>query len=220
MPADQAAGLRRRSARQPFRCITLFSDSAGSGTRLAHALHQTGQVCLLVETRGPLSAAASPRSLFDWKQQIERRQLHTLPQSYGRNWHAPGARADAPALLAGLTGYDVVVFDSDWSMDDLGRLPGAHTFVMDVCRTDESMQRAYAVLKTAACSGGDFAVYLTGDGPACDRVLAAVRHFLGQRFADAMCSVAHASDAFAALAVRMAGEETSLRACSNKTGNT
>ena len=219
MPADQAAGLRRHScpsghgARQPLRCIYCFSDSVDSSVRLAHALHQLGQALLLVDTQGRLFVDASPRCLFDWKHQLERRQLHTLPQAYGEGWYAPGVRADEPALSSMANGYDYVIFDSGWGAD-LALLPGAaQTVVTEVRRTDESMLHAYAVLKTLACSGSAVSVGLLGDRVACDHVRAAGCRFLEQRFAQAIFSVANEDDAFAALAVRMSGEETSLAAC-------
>jgi hypothetical protein len=221
MPADQAAGLRRRAASQPVRCIYFFAGSAASSVQLAHALHQIGQVLLLVDTQGRLFSASSPRSLFDWRHQLERQQLHTLPQAYGDGWYAPGMRADEPALSGMADAYDYVMFDSGLGGADLALLPGAaHTVVMEVCRTDESVLHAYAVLKTLAGSGGAFCVYLLGDRGACEQARAAACHFLGQRFAHAIFSMAKEDDAFAALAGRMAGEETSLTACSHKTGNT
>ncbi|MBW8327662.1 MAG: hypothetical protein K0M48_00395 [Thiobacillus sp.] len=167
----------------------------------------------MIDTQGRLFAASSPRSLFDWKHQLEHGQLHTLPQAYGEGWHAPGVRADEPALSAVAASYDYVMFDAGWGTD-LALLPGAaHTVVMEVRRSDESMLHAYALLKTLACSGGVFSVGLLGDGVACGHFRAESSQFLEQRFADAICSVANEDDAFAALAVRMAGEETSLRAC-------
>lgn len=221
MPADQAAGLRRRSARQPLRCIYCFSDNPESSIRVARALRQTGRVPLVVDTLGRLFAASSPRSLFDWKHQLEHRQLHTVSQVFGDGWHAPGVRADEPALSGVAAGYDHVVFDLDWGKAELALLPGAaHTVVLDVRCADPSMLQAYAVLKTVAGSGEPFGAYLAGDGLACDQVRAAACQFLGQRFADAISNMADADDAFAALAVRMAGEETGLSARSNKTGNT
>jgi hypothetical protein len=189
--------------------------------RLAQALHQIGRQLLLVDTLGRVFAASSPRSLFDWKHQLEHKQLHTLPQRYGEGWHAPGVRADEPALAGVAAGYDYVLFDLDRGNADLALLPGAaHSVILEVSRTDESVQHAYAVLKTMAWSGVSFCAYLLGDGLTCDRVRSAACHFLGQPSADAIFSVANEHDAFAALAVRMAGEETGLRACSNKTGNT
>lgn len=188
---------------------------------MAHALHRTGRAPLLVDTLGRLFAASSPRSLFDWKHQLEHGQLHTLPQAYGESWHAPGVRADETALSVVAAGYDHVMFDLGWSNADLALLPGAaHTVVLEIRRTDESMLQAYAVLKTVACSGEPFGAYLVGDCLACDQVRSAACHFLGQRFAGAIFSMAIGDDAFAALAIRMAGEETSLSACFNKTGNT
>ena len=110
--------------------------------------------------------------------------------------------------------YDHVIFDSGWGNTDLALLPGAtHSVVLEVRRTDDSMLHAYALLKTLACMGCAVNVGLLGDRFACDHVRAAGCRFLEQRFAHAIFSVANEDDAFAALAVRMANEETSLTAC-------
>ena len=219
MAGDQATGLRRRSARQPARCIHVFSDSPDTAVSLAQALHQHGRTALLVDTDGRLFADSPARSLFDWRQQLQRGQLQTLPLAYGAGWYAPGVSADEPALSAVANGYDHVIFDVGWGVE-LALLQGAvHTVLMEIRRAakdlnaDEPMLRAYALLKTLACMGGAVNVGLLGDRLACDHVRAAGCRFLGQRFAHAIFSLANEDDAFAALAVRMADEETSLSAC-------
>jgi hypothetical protein len=209
MPADQAAGLRRRSARQPLRCIHCFSDSRESATRLALALHQRGGTVLLVDASGRTLADSSPRSLFDWRQQLARGQLQTLPMPYGDGWHAPGIRADEPALSRVAHGYDAVVFDAGPG-EDLVLMPGAaHAAVIEVVATLESMRHAYALLKSLFHAGAAPRVGLMGETAACEQVRAACAHFLDPQFAHAVCSVAHEDDAFAELAVRMVDEETS-----------
>jgi len=211
MPADQAAGLRRRSARQPLRCIQCFFDSAQSTSRLTLALHQRGWTALLVDARGRLLADAPARSLFGWRQQLERGQLHTLPLPHGDGWHAPGARADDPALAGIAQGYDAVVFDA--GRDGLALMPGAvHAVVIEVNAAHESMLQAYALLKTLSRADGVGSIGLLGAAAACDRVCAACSHFLDRRFAQAIYSAAHEDGLFAALAVRMACEEASLAA--------
>ena len=210
MPADQAAGLRRRSARQPLRCIQCFFDSAQSTSRLALALHQRGWTALLVDARGRLLADAPARSLFGWRQQLERGQLHTLPLPHGGGWHAPGARADDPALVGIAQGYDAVVFDAGPTRDGLALMPGAaHAVVIEVNAAHESMLRAYALLKTLSRADGVRSIGLLGAAAACDRVCAVCGHFLDRRFAHAIYSAAHEDGVFAALAVRMANEEAS-----------
>ena len=209
MPIDQAAGLRRRNARQPVRGIHCFFDAPVSSTRLTHALHQLGQVSLLVDMRGRLFADSSPRSLFDWKQQLERGQLNTLPQTCGDGWLAPGVRADAPNLPRVVQGYDCVVFDAGPVGNELTLLPGTFNAVIVEVRLDEdSVRRAYRMLKTLSQVGNGMSVGLLGDAAACDHVRTVCRRFLGQGFAQIIYSVANEDDAFAALAVRMAGEET------------
>jgi hypothetical protein len=213
MSADQAAGLRRRSAQQAPGCITCFFDSAESTVKLAHALHQRGATLLLVDACGRVFADSPARSLFDWKQQIQRGQLRTLPQLYGEGWHAPGVRADEPALPAVARGYDQVVFDVGSGGADLVLMPGAaHAMIVEIQATDESMLRAYILLKTLSHAKEEVSVGLLGDPAACEHVVAACRHFLERRFAQAICSVAHEDDAFSVLAARMAHGETSLLA--------
>lgn len=214
MAADQAAGLRRRRMRQPVSCIHCIAESTDFSTQLAQALHELGRESLLVDLQGRLFADATTRSLFDWKRQLERGQLQTLPQAFGKGWYAPGMGADEPALSGMASEYDQVIFDSGWRNTDLALLPGAtHSVVLEVRRTDDSMRHAYALLKTLACMGSAANVGLLGDSFACDRVRAAAWRFLEQRFAHTIFSVANEDDAFAALAVRMANEETSLAAC-------
>ena len=209
MPADQAAGLRRRRARLSPRCLHVFFDSADSTEKLVQALHRRGLRTLLIDVQGRVYADAPARSLFDWRQQLARRQLQTLPMSYGEGWHAPGVRADEP-LLAGIAqDYDILVFDE--GRGEVGaRMPGAaRTAIIEVAAAHESLQRAYALLKPLFHLEEAPDVVLLGESAACDRVRAACAQFLDGPFAQAILGAGHEDDAFAALAVRMADEETS-----------
>lgn len=171
-----------------------------------------GMTLLLVDTQDRLFVTSSPRSLFGWKHQLERRLLHTLPQAYGEGWHAFGVRPDEPALAGIASDYDHVIFDMAWGRRDLALRPGTvHTVIMDIHPTDESMREAYTVLKTLASSGVAFGASLLGDRSACDRVWAASCHFLERGVEHAIVNLANEDDAFAALAVRMAGEERAWR---------
>jgi hypothetical protein len=212
VPADQAAGLRRRRAQQPPHCIHCFFDAAESTPRLAQALHRRGWTSLLIDACGRVFADA-PRSLFGWAQQLERGQLHTLPMPYGEGWYAPGIRGDEPALMAAARGHDCVVFDVRPNAPDWTPLPGAARFViLEVNATHASTLQGYALLKTLAHSGASISIGLLGDAAACDHLLAACGRFLDPAFTRTVYSVAHEDDAFAALAVRMAHEETGLTA--------
>ena len=209
MPADQAAGLRRRRARLSPRCLHVFFDSADFTEKLVQALHRRGLRTLLIDVQGRVYADTPARSLFDWRQQLARRQLQTLPMSYGEGWHAPGVRADEP-LIAGIAqDYDILVFDE--GMGEVGaRMPGAaRTAIIEVAAAHESLQRAYALLKTLFHQEETPHVVLLGAPAACDRVRAACAQFLDGPFAQAILGAGHEDDAFAALAVRMADEETS-----------
>jgi len=222
VPADQAAGLRRRSARQPPRCVHCFFDAATSTIRLAQALHQRGWTSLLIDACGRVFADSPTRSLFDWKQQLERGQLHTLPMPYGDGWYAPGIQGDEPALMAIARGYDCVVFDASLNAWDRTPLPGAaQAVILEVNTTHASTLQGYALLKTLAHSEVPFSVGLLGDAVACTHLQAACKRFLDPAFTQAVYSVAHEDDAFAALAVRMADEETGLttRFNTESTGN-
>jgi len=210
MQADQAAGLRRRSDLQLPRCIHCFFDSAASITRLANALHRHGSVSLLVDSRGRLVADSPTRNLFDWRQQIVRGPLQLHPMPYGDAWHAPGVGADEPALRRVAQGYDLVLFDVAPGGNELVLMPdAAHALTVEVQPTHASMLQAYRLLKSLSHAGGVFCVGLLGDVAACDKVMNACGHFLDPRFGRAIYNVAHEDDAFAELAVRMAGEEAS-----------
>lgn len=210
MQADQAAGLRRRSDQHPLRCIHCCFDSASSMIRLAKALNRHGRVSLLVDMCGRLVAHSPARSLFDWRQQVARGQLQLQSMPFGDIWHAPGVRADEPALRCAAQGYDFVLFDAAPGGTAFFLMPDAtHAWIVEVQPTHESMLRGYTLLKTLSHAGGDFGVGLLGDAAACDQVMHACRHFLDPGFGQAIYSVAHEDDAFDKLAVRMAGEEAS-----------
>ena len=220
MAPDQAAGLRRRRAQQPPPCIHCFFDAAESAVRLAQALHRRGLSSLLIDACGRVFSDSPTRSLFGWKQQLERGQLHRLPMPYGDGWYAPGIRGDEPALMAVARGYDCVVFDARPGAPDWTPPPGAAQAVfLEVNATNASSLQGYALLKTLAHSGVSFSVGLLGDAAACDHLQAACKRFLDPAFSRAVYSVAREDDAFAALAVRMAPEETRLTA-RYKTENT
>jgi hypothetical protein len=217
--ADQADGLRRRSARQPLRCIHCFFDAPESATTLAHALHRHGWASLLVDSRGRVFAD-SPRSLFDWRQQIARAQLHTLPMPYGDGWHAPGMHGDEPMLTTLAQGYDCLLLDAAPDAAEWTPLPGpAQTVILEVNATQASMLHGYALLKTLFKLGEHVSVALVGEVDACARLQAACGRFFDPTFAQALHNLAGEDDAFAALAVRMTSEETGLTA-RYKTGNT
>lgn len=213
MPADQAAGLRRRSARQPLRYLHFFSHSPGSTRRLAQALHRHGWASLLVDTSGRVFADSPSRSLFDWRQQLARQQLHTLSMSHGDGWHAPGLRANEPALRTLAQRYDCLLFDASLDVPDWLLLPDTvQTMILEVDAAHASILQAYRLLKTLARLESGVSIGLLGDAAACDRLQAACRAFLDPAFGQTVHSVAHEDDAFAALAVRMSGEETGLTA--------
>lgn len=220
MPADQAAGLRRRRSSRAARYLHCLSDSTATCMGLTQALHQKGLATLLIDTLGRQFAPSSPRSLFDWKQQLARGQMHLLSLAHGDGWVAPGVQADDPALQRVAQSYDCVVFDRLPDGAGLDWMTGAeHVLVLAVQFTPDSMLKIYAVLKTLAGMDGVREVILWGEAEACDHVRAACSHFLGQQFAQAIYNDLHEDHAFAGLAARMASEETGRKA-RYKTGNT
>ena len=220
MPTDQAAGLRRRQAEQPLRCIYCFLGSTDQTFQLLQTLHQRGETALLVDTRGRLLGNYPTRSLFNWKQQLERGQLQTLPLAHGQGWYAPGISATEPALRSAAHAYDHVVFDLELAGDDLALMPDAiQTVLMEVHAAEESKLRAYRLIKTLTHSRTGFSVGLMGDPAACEQVRMAARHFLEPSLVQAIYNLAQEGDAFAALAVRMCAEEASLTT-RYKTGQT
>lgn len=209
MPLDQAAGLRRRGGAQPARCLSCFFDTALSAVRLAHAFHQEGQRILLIDVRGRQFAASSTRSLFGWAHQLAHKQLNILPQAYGDGWCAPGLHIDTPELAAAIAGYDVVILDVGPIEQTLALPQGVeNTGFIEVSSDHDSMLRAYRLLKTLSHADNSMDIFLLGEAAICDNVLTAGRHFLEQQFIRRVHSMAREDDAYAALAVRMAHEET------------
>lgn len=206
MPADQAQGLRRRSQLQPLRAIHCFFDAADSTVRLAQALHRRGWTSLLVDTRARVFPDSPARSLFDWRQQIARGQLHTLPMSYGNGWDAPGLRGDEPALARVAQEHDCLLIDAGHASDWTPLPAAAQTLVIEASAAQASLLKGYALLKTL-CSHGGISVGLLGDAAACARLQAACAQFLDPALCRNLYSVAGEVDAFAALAARMTSEE-------------
>jgi hypothetical protein len=209
MALDQAAGLRRRSARQSVRCIHCISETVECSTRLALALHRHGWTSLLVDTLGRVFADAPVRNLFDWRQQIARGQLHTLPMPYGDGWHAPDMRANEPLPGAIARGYDCLLLDT--SLNNAAGLldAAAREVILEVRAGRAPMLQTYALLKGMSRTG-TASVTLLGDSAACAHLQAAARQFLDPAFSRALWVAANEDDAFAALAVRMRAEETGL----------
>jgi len=207
---DQAAGLRRRSARLPCACMYCFFDTAEWTGKLAAALQHAERTSLLIDRRGRLFAGASTRSLFDWKQQLERGEVHTLSLNHGDGWYAPGVRADDPGLRDVARAYDYLLLDEEPSGAELILMPDAnHTFLIEVQPTQPSMLRAYTLLKTLSHAEGEGNVSLLGGQTACAHVLSTASRFLPQPFVQSIDCVAHVDTAFSSLAVRMPSEETS-----------
>lgn len=212
MPADQAAGLRRRALAQP-RCIHCVSASATASPRLAKALQGQGWHVLLVDTENRLTTQAPARSLFDWRRQLTRGQPNTLPVAYGAIWSAPGLRADAAGLAAVAWHHDCLLLDRDIRGDAWAPMPDASNLVVIETSADvTAMQYAYALIKTVFSLRESLGIILLGDVRACRRLHAAAMQFAGPVFAQTVANIAGEVDPFATLAVRMAGEEKGRRA--------
>lgn len=217
MPADQAAGLRRRSAWQPLRCIHGFFHSPDATIRLAQALRRCGWTSLLIDASGRILADSTTQSLFDWRQQLARQQLHTQAMPHGDGWHAPGLRGNEPGLKTIARRYDCLLLDASLDAPDWHPLPDMdQTVILEVGDGQASMLQVYALLKTLSRLESLASIALLGDAAACDRLQAACGRYLEPVFARMVHSVANGDDAFAALAVRMSGEETGLAARSKR----
>ena len=209
MSVDQAAGLRRRTTSQQVRCIHCFFDAPTASARLAQALHELGQVCLLVDQHGRLFSASATRSLFDWEHQLTHKQLNTFPQIYGDGWLAPGLRLDTTGLHVAWQAYDFVILDAGPITNTFMLVQDTHnSVIVEVQPGIDSAQRVFRLLKTLSQEERPMSIGLLGDTTNCDQVLAACRHFIEQNFTQTVYSVALETDAFAALAVRMVHEET------------
>ena len=101
------------------------------------------------------------------------------------------------------------MFDTRPDAPDWTPLPGAaQAVVLEVNATNASSLQGYALLKTLAHTRMPFSAGLLGDAAACEHLRAACKRFLDPAFSRAVYSVAREDDAFVALAVRMAPEET------------
>ena len=213
MPADQAAGLRRLREAQPPICITCFLDRAASTQALLRALSALGKRILLVDMDGRHLAVSRTRSLFDWRQQLQRRQLHGLPLPHGEGVYAPGAQGGDAGILEAAYAYDCVVFDAGALSSSLALATGRkQTLVVQVDVTADSLALAYSLLKTLHSSDNAPDVLLCGAASACARLTQAARHFLGEAMARRMWAAAEEDEHFAALAARIAAEETGHQA--------
>lgn len=210
MAADQAAGLRRRQTARAAPCIHLHSPQSATAHRLLEALSRQGLDTLLIDAQGRHLGHA-PRSLFDWRQQLARRQLHLHALPAGTAWHAPGVETDTAALAMLSARHDCLVVDHPLDMGSVAALPSpGHVRVLDVSPAD--VKPAYRLLKTLAHLACGADILLLGEAAACAQLEAACRQFLDAKHAQRIGSLAQETDAFAALAVRMAGEETGPQA--------
>lgn len=219
MPADQAAGLRRlRQAQAPI-CITCFLDRAASTQALLCALSVLGKRILLVDMDGRHLAVSRTQSLFDWRQQLQRRQLQGLPLPHGEGLYAPGAQAGDTEILEAAHAYDCVVFDAGALSSSLDLAAGrTQTLVLQVDATADSLALGYSLLKTLHAAENASDVLLYGAASACIRLTQAARHFLGEAMARRIWMAAEEDEHFAALAARIAAEETGHQA-REKAGN-
>lgn len=220
MPADQAEGLRRRRAGGVVRIVHGFFERPESAIGLAQALYVRGWSTLLVDTRARVWPESSARSLFGWREQIVRGRLLVQAEAFGGGWRAHGMRGDEPELADAVTGYDCVLLDMGPGVARWRPHPAvAPAIIVELNRSRASIREGYALAKAVTAHDSRGFVGLLGDRAACARVTEACERFLGLDSASRVCGIANGGDAFAALAVRMTGEETGPTAC-YKTGNT
>lgn len=209
MAADQAAGLRQRRADRAARRLCLVSPALAPTRQLVPALARRGLRALMIDTGGR-HFAQLPRSLFDWRRQLADGNLQTAAIPGGEAWLAPGVDAETPDLATVAARYDWLIFDASPSaVNVLAYLATADVLVLDVGHA--TLDPAYRMLKTLAHAGWGGEPVLLGESAACRRVEAACRQFLGVAFAQKIGNLAGEADAIAALAGRMAGEETRPR---------
>lgn len=212
MSSDQAAGLRRRAGAVP-RCIHCFSSTGATGVRLAEALRPYDWNVLRVDTIARAPGQVPARSLFDWRLQLARAQVSLLPTAYGDAWHAPGGQADVLEFATLARQYDAVLLDADSRCHAWKPMPGAdNRIVIELAADTAALRQAYALLKTLCSEQAGCEVSLVGDGLACRRLQDAVRRFLDVSCTQTLSCFAHEVEPFAALAIRMAGEEKGRRA--------
>jgi hypothetical protein len=215
MPADQAAGLRRKTG-SALRILHCISESADFVLQAAQAMTRQGLTPLVIDTRDRLFGADAAQTLFDWRQQLDRGQILALPLAAAQAWHAPGLYASAPGLAGATRHYDVLLLDCTLA-DVASRVAGADEWAC-VSVGPDTLQAVYALIKTRAHSGG-LSMFLTGEAAACERIRQACLRFLGATVSAGLSCHHDELAAITALAVRMAHEEPGCQS-RYKTGHT
>jgi hypothetical protein len=215
MPADQAAGLRRKTG-SALRILHCVNESADFVLQAAQAMTRQGLTPLVIDTRDRLFGADAAQTLFDWRQQLDRGQILALPLATVHAWHAPGLQADVPGLAAATRHYDAVLIDCAL-VDVASPIAGANEWAC-VSVGPDTLQAVYALLKTRAQSGG-LPMFLIGEPASCERIRQACLRFLGATVTAGLSCHHDELAAITALAVRMAHEEPGCQS-RYKTGHT
>lgn len=179
---------------------------------MARALCKQGLHPLVIDARDRLFGPHVVHPLYDWRVQIERDRLLSMPLADVTGWHAPGLTAHAPGLARATRRFDVLILDS--TLADVA-CPAAGVRERALLSVHVStMHAVYALLKTRAATG--LQAMLTGDPSACERIREACVHFLDSAVAAGVQCLRDEVDAIAALAVRMAHEEPGCQPRNNQ----
>ena len=210
MRADQAAGLRRMRHAQSPTCISIFFAEPAAVFLLMQALHGHGKALLLVDTIGRQGVSARTRSLFDWRRQVEKMQLLIVPLAHGDGLSAEGAAAGEVAVIGAAGAYDIILFDAGPVGAAVNLAHGVTQHLLLQVNDDaQSLERAYALLKSLPLLGHTGDVLLSGSPGACQRLITAARHFLGEQTSSRIWTAGGDDPHFVALAARIAAEEAS-----------
>lgn len=213
MQGDQAAGLRRMRHAQSPTCISIFFTEPAAVLLLMQALNGQGKAPLLVDTIGRQGVSAGTRSLFDWRRQVEKMQLLIVPLAHGDGFSAEGAAAGEPAIVGAAGAYDVVLFDAGPVGAAVNLAYGvSQHLLLQVGDDARSLEGGYSLLKSRPLVGHTGEVLLSGSPSACQRLIAAARHFLGEQTASRIWTAGSDDPHFVALAARIAAEEAGRQA--------
>ena len=179
--ADQAAGLRSKSARRGLpQVVSLLSTPLDWAVYLAQALQALHHKILLVDSAGRHALASKTQFIFGWEQQVARQRLQTIEINGIDVLHAPGAHAGDAAILQTGADYDYVLFDGQTLQPDTLNLDPRtpQTLVVGLNAHPDALCNTYALIKTLRQNKLDWRVMLLGEPALGERLVSATDHFM------------------------------------------
>ena len=181
MQADQAAGLRSKSApRGVPQVVSLLSTPLDWAVHLAQAFQALHHKVLLVDSTGRHSHASKTQFIFGWEQQVARQRLQTIAMKGIDVLHAPGACAGDAAIVQTGAAYDYVLFDGQILQPDTLNLDPRtpQTLVVALNAHPDALCNTYALIKTLHQNQLAWRVMLLGEPALGEQIISAAAYFM------------------------------------------